>query len=151
MSSTESAEPLLSHEDQLPFHHDIRDSRAHFSFYKKWPKHTVVSVATLVFVPLTTVVVLFLLWRAQFRAYIMAGNLSGYLDEIAQTVPVPSRDLKQVLHPEDHVSREASTRSFSWNITKAATAPNGVRKELFLINGMAPDPTRRRLENSYAL
>ncbi|KAH8805453.1 iron transport multicopper oxidase fet3 [Xylogone sp. PMI_703] len=53
----------------------------------------------------------------------------------------PERDLKWLLHPEDHVSRDPTVRHFSWNITKATRAPNGVRKDIFLINDQFPGPT----------
>lgn len=45
-----------------------------------------------------------------------------------------NRDLKLLLHPEDHVSREPSARKFVWNITKAKIAPDGVEKDVLLIN-----------------
>lgn len=46
----------------------------------------------------------------------------------------PHRDLKFTLHPEEHVSRDAGTRRFSWNITKETISPDGVQKRVFLIN-----------------
>jgi hypothetical protein len=48
--------------------------------------------------------------------------------------PGLERDLKFLLHPQDHVSRDAGIRVFSWNITKGVRAPDGVQKDVFLIN-----------------
>lgn len=50
----------------------------------------------------------------------------------------PVRDLKILLHPEQHVSRRPAVRRFYWNITKSIIAPDGVEKSVFLINGMLP-------------
>jgi hypothetical protein len=48
----------------------------------------------------------------------------------------PKNDLKLLLHPDAHVSRAPSVRQYSWNVTKARIAPDGVEKDVFLINGM---------------
>lgn len=45
------------------------------------------------------------------------------------------RDFGIFLHPEDHVLREPNVLRLSWNITKAIIAPDGVEKNVFLING----------------
>lgn len=44
------------------------------------------------------------------------------------------RDLTILLYPENHLLRASETRHFSWTITKAAISPDGVRKDVFLIN-----------------
>ncbi|KAE9365868.1 multicopper oxidase [Stipitochalara longipes BDJ] len=61
--------------------------------------------------------------------------------EVVQDRARPDRDPKILLHPEDHVSRGPRVRHFSWNITKATIAPDGVQKCAFLINGQYPGPT----------
>ncbi|KAK4945723.1 hypothetical protein LTR10_015071 [Elasticomyces elasticus] len=43
-------------------------------------------------------------------------------------------DLRIILHPEDHVSRPPTTLTYSWIITKGYRSPDGVRKEVYLIN-----------------
>ncbi|CAK7223437.1 hypothetical protein SBRCBS47491_005205 [Sporothrix bragantina] len=45
------------------------------------------------------------------------------------------------LHPKDHIHREPQTIHLSWNITKARMAPDGVYREVILINGAFPGPT----------
>lgn len=45
------------------------------------------------------------------------------------------------LHPEDHVSRSAKTLTFHWDITSDYRAPDGVKKEVYLVNGQFPGPT----------
>lgn len=49
----------------------------------------------------------------------------------------PRRNLKVLLHPQDHVSRKPGVRDYSWNITKTTIAPDGVEKQVYLINGAA--------------
>ncbi|KXT08711.1 hypothetical protein AC579_1573 [Pseudocercospora musae] len=45
------------------------------------------------------------------------------------------------LHPEQHGSREPRTMELEWNVTKAVIRPDGVAKEVFLVNGAFPGPT----------
>ncbi|CAK7217218.1 hypothetical protein SCUCBS95973_003071 [Sporothrix curviconia] len=45
------------------------------------------------------------------------------------------------LRPEDHIHREQQTIHLSWNITKARMAPDGVFRDVILINGAFPGPT----------
>ena len=46
-----------------------------------------------------------------------------------------------LLHPEDHVDRDTATIRVQWNVTKGFRSPDGVRKSVYLINGMFPGPT----------
>ncbi|EXJ62675.1 hypothetical protein A1O7_03113 [Cladophialophora yegresii CBS 114405] len=46
-----------------------------------------------------------------------------------------------VLHPESHVSRPPATLCFDWRVTKAFRSPDGVRKEVYVINDQFPGPT----------
>lgn len=48
------------------------------------------------------------------------------------------RDFGILLHPKDHVLRQPNVLHSSWNITKAIIAPDGVEKNVFLINGTNP-------------
>ncbi|KIV83645.1 hypothetical protein PV11_05649 [Exophiala sideris] len=43
-------------------------------------------------------------------------------------------DLRIIFHPEEHVSRPPTTLTYSWTITKGYRSPDGVRKEVYLIN-----------------
>ncbi|EME87500.1 uncharacterized protein MYCFIDRAFT_184514 [Pseudocercospora fijiensis CIRAD86] len=45
------------------------------------------------------------------------------------------------LHPEEHILREARTIELEWNITRAIIRPDGVAKEVYLVNGAFPGPT----------
>lgn len=45
------------------------------------------------------------------------------------------------LHPDEHGTREIQVREFLWNITSGSLRPDGVRKEVILINGAFPGPT----------
>ncbi|EFX02163.1 iron transport multicopper oxidase fet3 [Grosmannia clavigera kw1407] len=62
--------------------------------------------------------------------------------EATSSAPATSdRAIKLVLHPEDHVSREAKATRLSWNITMARLAPDGVQRDVILVNGQFPGPT----------
>lgn len=49
--------------------------------------------------------------------------------------------LSVFLHPEDHRNRRAETIAVEWNITKGERRPDGVLKQVYLINGQFPGPT----------
>jgi hypothetical protein len=40
------------------------------------------------------------------------------------------------LHPKDHIHRDPRKHHYTWNITSGLRAPDGVVKELYLINGL---------------
>lgn len=44
------------------------------------------------------------------------------------------------LHPKDHVSREAKTIFHRWTITSESRSPDGVKKNVYLVNGEFPGP-----------
>lgn len=50
-------------------------------------------------------------------------------------------DLRILLHPEDHVSRPPTTLVYDWTVTKGYRSPDGVRKEVYLINDQFPGET----------
>lgn len=39
------------------------------------------------------------------------------------------------LHAEDHIFREPVAHHYTWHVTKAYRRPDGVKKEVYLING----------------
>ncbi|TVY83468.1 Laccase-2 [Lachnellula suecica] len=45
------------------------------------------------------------------------------------------------LHPEEHISRAPRTIQYRWDITQGYQSPDGVRKLVYLINGVFPGPT----------
>lgn len=51
------------------------------------------------------------------------------------------RDFAITLRPDEHNDREVQTRNFSWNITSALLRPDGVSREVVLINDEFPGPT----------
>lgn len=88
-------------------------------------KLCLVALATLV----STAFILFLLWHsALLQSTVTVGR--------NMTSSRPSRDLKLLLHPDEHVSREPGLRRYSWNITKSLIEPDGVKREVLLINGV---------------
>ncbi|KAF4120553.1 Multicopper oxidase with three cupredoxin domains [Geosmithia morbida] len=46
-----------------------------------------------------------------------------------------------LLNPRKHRSREQGTRKYRWVVSQAIISPDGVEKEVFLINGIFPGPT----------
>lgn len=50
-------------------------------------------------------------------------------------------ELDQVLHPESHRYREKTTLYYDWTITRASRRPDGVLKDVFLVNGLFPGPS----------
>jgi len=45
------------------------------------------------------------------------------------------------LYPEEHVSRAPKTITHYWNITSDYRSPDGVKKQVYLVNGQFPGPT----------
>lgn len=52
----------------------------------------------------------------------------------------PLEELDHVLHPESHIHRKPSTFHHEWTITEAARRPDGVRKDVYLVNNLLPGP-----------
>ncbi|KAH8699074.1 multicopper oxidase-domain-containing protein [Talaromyces proteolyticus] len=44
------------------------------------------------------------------------------------------------LHPEGHIHREATTQTLTWRISTGQRRPDGVQKDVFLINDLFPGP-----------
>lgn len=44
--------------------------------------------------------------------------------------------LRTILFPEEHIHREASTIRMQWNVTLEERAPDGVKRPIYLINGI---------------
>jgi hypothetical protein len=123
---------LLGHDNELPtkrWKNDIAGKH-----YNQRARICILAfVATILLIPLTIFFILYLQWQSAFEA------TGSRLTELPGPVMVagPERDLKRLLHPEDHVSRDPGIRRLSWTISKAKIAPNGVEKDVFLINGTA--------------
>jgi hypothetical protein len=132
MLAIDGSRSLLGHDNELPTKRWKNDIAAHHynSRARIW---ALAFVATILLIPLTIFSILYLQWQSAFES--PGSKLTKPLDPVLVTGP--DRDLKLLLHPEDHVSRESGIINFSWNITKAKIAPNGVEKDVFLINGTA--------------
>jgi len=126
----EGTRSLVGHEDELALKRWKEDNTAYQLFYRSRTRISAFLI-TLTSILLTILVIFFLQWHAGSENPISEGT--GDFDSLL--VPRPERDLKILLHPEEHVSRDPNNRRFSWNITKATIAPNGVQKDVFLING----------------
>lgn len=122
ISATGHSRSLLGHDDELPGWRWMADIDT-----RNFQLRRLIWVTS---VPLVTLIILFVLypqWRSEFQA--PAPKLRQHPDS-AQG-PALERDLKWLLHPEDHVSREPAVRHFQWNITKASIAPMALQKMCF--------------------
>lgn len=142
MSASDMAidESLLGHdEEQVDRRWRQHGAARHFCSIFKTRVCVKTFVGTLlIIIPSSIVLILYLQWYPALEAWSrIQPQLSGHV-----TTTGPERDLKLLLHPEDHVSRDAGVRHFSWNITTAAIAPDGVQKDVFLINSTTDDQTR---------
>lgn len=122
----DSSGPLLGCDEEPLAQRWKEDVNARSVSHRRW-----IWALTALLILLTIFVVAQRQWPSEFDA--QRPKLLGH--PVTTQEPEHERNLKWLLHPEDHVSREPSIRHFSWNVTKATRAPNGVRKDVFLING----------------
>ncbi|KAJ9156673.1 Multicopper oxidase [Pleurostoma richardsiae] len=114
-------------------HHD------HVRKAKRW-NYFQILVGSLLIV-LSAFFVLFLQWHADVAITLgKQPEVPTEADTNGEIFITPQRDLKALLHPEDHVSREPRINYLSWNITSSELAPDGVVKRVLLINGQFPGP-----------
>ena len=125
MAAIENSRSLLGGDDKVPGRR-WKEDIAPCNYRRR-----LIWAATLLLIPLTIIFVFYQQWNFGFES--SAPGLSRHQDHAQESGN--ERDLKWLLHPEDHVFRASGTRRFSWNITKATIAPNGVEKNVFLING----------------
>ncbi|OAA53343.1 ferro-O2-oxidoreductase [Cordyceps fumosorosea ARSEF 2679] len=55
-------------------------------------------------------------------------------------LPDPAQEAGYILHPKDHIAREPTTLRMSWSVTRELRKPDGVEKQVYLINGQFPGP-----------
>lgn len=72
---------------------------------------------------------------------LLAGSRWHRIREFSYSKAFLNKDNPYVLHPEDHVWRDAKTLRYRWRITKSPRRPDGVLKEVYLINDAYPGPT----------
>lgn len=68
---------------------------------------------------------------------ILALGLVATLYTTKTTLPVNEepKQLAYLLHPQEHASRPPTTLSFNWTISSGLRSPDGVEKQVYLING----------------
>ena len=54
----------------------------------------------------------------------------------AEQIQEDRNGLRTILFPQEHIHREAVTIRLQWNVTLEERAPDGVRKHVYLINGI---------------
>ncbi|EFX01145.1 laccase iv [Grosmannia clavigera kw1407] len=62
----------------------------------------------------------------------------GLSDAIIQD---DQRNMRSLLFPEQHIYRPAQTIRQQWNVTTAPATPDGVKRIVYMINGLFPGPT----------
>lgn len=73
-----------------------------------------------------------------FIAVLLTLPFLGYVRHLDSSATGASPTAKQLaipLHPEKHVRRRAKTLEFHWNVTLGTMAPDGVEKQVYLVNG----------------
>lgn len=65
------------------------------------------------------------------------NNNTGGNSNISPSNPKQAND-EFFLHPEQHVFRQPKKLQLHWNVTREARRPDGVLKEVYLINGTCP-------------
>lgn len=96
-------------------------------WYRIWLIAGSIAVFTLTLVSLNTGWPFFS--SSSERNYISSTNVSPY------------RDMMIAMHPNEHKWRGSQTREHTWNITSDFLRPDGVRREIILINDNFPGPT----------
>jgi FtsP/CotA-like multicopper oxidase with cupredoxin domain len=72
---------------------------------------------------------------------------SGRLDPLHLNTDLDedSKTLEEILgirlHPQDHVDRAPKTITHHWKVTSGIRSPDGVKKEVYLVNDQFPGPT----------
>jgi hypothetical protein len=128
---SEVDESLLGHRSDLAAARWRYEGAARHHTHKGW-RCTLALAVTLLFT-LSALFTVFLRWNSALKTAETTKTDPLNLAAVRE----PERDLGFLLHPEDHVSREPGVRRFVWNITKATIAPDGVQKEVFLINSLS--------------
>lgn len=54
-------------------------------------------------------------------------------------LPDPAQETGFVLNPQDHNARAPKTLRITWNVTRELRQPDGVEKQIYLINGAQHD------------
>lgn len=121
MPATDGSKLLLGYDNELATQRwEEEDIKTRENNYRRL-RSLLLLLATLLLVALTTFFVLSSQWLYWPSAYdVPALNITTPHPSMPAE---PSRDFKWSLHPEDHVSRDAGNRHFSWNITKAEIVP----------------------------
>lgn len=61
----------------------------------------------------------------------------GHDSHLASPPPAPLQPGAEIiLHPEDHVLRQPQVIKHTWNVTSSRMSPDGVSKDIILVNGM---------------
>jgi hypothetical protein len=132
MSAVDGARALLGRDDDSPMQRwkeGFADGKLNHA-RRAWAIGLLLILGT----SLISLVLYFALNRQWNGLAELVPKLADHLD-LSQGLET-ERSLRWFLHPESHVSRDPGVRHFLWNITKATIAPNGVKKDVFLVNGI---------------
>ncbi|TQV93630.1 ferro-O2-oxidoreductase [Cordyceps javanica] len=61
--------------------------------------------------------------------------------QLAHKQPQPREQVAIPLHPHLHAKRDAKTLRFDWTVSVGLRSPDGVEKQVYLVNGQFPGPT----------
>ena len=74
-------------------------------------------------------------------AMLLVGPYFGlHPQRLVYKQPQPRDQVAIPLHPQKHNNREAKTLRFDWTVTAGTRSPDGVEKQVYLVNGKSPRP-----------
>ncbi|RDW68218.1 hypothetical protein BP5796_08875 [Coleophoma crateriformis] len=95
-------------------------------------------------IPITLTLVIFALTASLISLWTIFNRQAdgSGKDNLFQSTRVTSGETVGILlHPEDHVHRKPQTLNYDWVVTSGVRSPDGVQKQVYLINGDFPGPT----------
>ncbi|OAQ97315.1 hypothetical protein LLEC1_00080 [Akanthomyces lecanii] len=104
--------------------HDIMSTKSRKSSYA--------SRVSLAFVMIVFLIVTMLL---------LGPYLGFHPQRLVYKQPQPQNQVAIPLNPQKHSNRHAKTLRFDWTVTTGTRSPDGVEKQVYLVNGESPGPT----------
>ncbi len=72
-------------------------------------------------------------------AMLLVGPYFGlHPQRLVNKQPQPHNQVAIPLHPQKHSNRDAKMLRFDWTVTTGTRSPDGVEKQVYLVNGKSP-------------
>jgi len=134
MSSDEAVTLLREENNQREFKQEKGEKYASRDL-SKWLRPVGLAFAFLI--------LLTIFWKASSALFISSGQSRPFRfsGENGKEDASQEQMLGIQLHPEDHVFRDPKAIAYNWTITSGFRSPDGVKKEVYLVNDLFPGPT----------